>query len=85
VFRYAPSYDQLDGGAASSALGFPELRQQLLQQVSQHSSSSWQAEGWYDLASMSCSSCHCRQPGHLKFTGCGIAVMKEPAACNWNV
>jgi hypothetical protein len=31
--RYAPSYDQLDGGAASSALGFPELRQQLLQQV----------------------------------------------------
>jgi hypothetical protein len=30
---YAPSYDQLDGGAASAALGFPELRQQLLQQV----------------------------------------------------
>jgi hypothetical protein len=30
---YAPSYDQLDDGAASAALGFPELRQQLLQQV----------------------------------------------------
>jgi hypothetical protein len=37
---YAPSYDQLDGGAASAALGFPELRQQLLQQVrnAQHAS-----------------------------------------------
>ncbi|WIA08339.1 hypothetical protein OEZ85_007780 [Tetradesmus obliquus] len=32
--RYAPSYDELDGGAASAALGFPELRQQLLQQAS---------------------------------------------------
>jgi hypothetical protein len=31
--RYAPSYDALDGGAASDALGFPELRQLLLQQV----------------------------------------------------
>jgi hypothetical protein len=31
--RYATSYDQLDGGAASEALGFPELRHQLLQQV----------------------------------------------------
>uniref|UniRef100_A0A383VFN4 Methyltransferase type 11 domain-containing protein n=1 Tax=Tetradesmus obliquus TaxID=3088 RepID=A0A383VFN4_TETOB len=32
--RCAPSYDELDGGAASAALGFPELRQQLLQQAS---------------------------------------------------
>lgn len=31
--RYAPSYDDLDGGAASEALGFPQLRQRLLQQV----------------------------------------------------
>jgi hypothetical protein len=31
--RFAPTYDQLDGGAASEALGFPELRQQLIAQV----------------------------------------------------
>lgn len=35
--RYAPSYDDLDGGAASAALGFPQLRQQLLQQVNEAS------------------------------------------------
>eukprot|EP00878_Enallax_costatus_P031195 GHUV01034090.1.p1 GENE.GHUV01034090.1~~GHUV01034090.1.p1 ORF type:complete len:319 (+),score=107.41 GHUV01034090.1:441-1397(+) len=32
--RYASSYDTLDGGAASQALGFPELRQQLISKAS---------------------------------------------------
>eukprot|EP00775_Hariotina_reticulata_P002806 gene2806-3099_t len=31
--RYASSYDDLDDGAASQALGFPKLRRQLLQQA----------------------------------------------------
>eukprot|EP00877_Chromochloris_zofingiensis_P013338 jgi/Chrzof1/8258/Cz03g03130.t1 len=31
--RYAPSYDKLDSGAASQALGFPQLRRQLLQKA----------------------------------------------------
>lgn len=32
-YRYAPSYDELDGGGAASALGFDTLRQELLSQV----------------------------------------------------
>ncbi|KAG2482184.1 hypothetical protein HYH03_018865 [Edaphochlamys debaryana] len=31
--RYAGSYDELDGGVAAEALGFPQLRQQLLAQA----------------------------------------------------
>lgn len=36
LFRYAPSYDDLDGGAASEVLGFPELRRQIISQVKRH-------------------------------------------------
>jgi hypothetical protein len=31
--RYAPTYDELDGGLAARAVGFDELRAQLVGQV----------------------------------------------------
>jgi hypothetical protein len=32
-YRYAANYDALDGGDAAGALGFDDLREQLLQKV----------------------------------------------------